>query len=38
MFASLIEGRAAETECIDNVKTMEIAFGAIDSSRKCRTV
>ncbi len=38
MFASLTEGRPAETECSDNVKTMEMVFGAIESSRTGKTV
>jgi predicted dehydrogenase len=33
MFASLLEGRPAETECTDNLKTVEMVFGAIESSR-----
>jgi predicted dehydrogenase len=38
MFASLIEGRPAETECPDNLKTMEMVFSAIESSRTGKTV
>ena len=38
MFASLIEGRPAETECTDNLETMEMVFGAIESSRTGKTV
>jgi len=38
MFASLIEGRPAETDCSDNIRTMEMVFGAIESSRTGKTV
>ncbi|MFD2327821.1 Gfo/Idh/MocA family protein [Cohnella sp. GCM10020058] len=33
MFASLAEGRRAETDCRDNVKSMAMVLGAIDSAR-----
>ena len=38
MFESLLEGRPAETECSDNIKTMEMVFGAIESSMTGKTV
>ena len=38
MFLSLVEGRPAETECSDNLKTVEMVFGAIESSRTGKTV
>jgi predicted dehydrogenase len=34
MFAALIEGRKAETDCNDNIKSMAMVFGAIESSRE----
>lgn len=33
MFASLDEERAAETECTDNIKSMTMVFGALESAR-----
>ncbi|WP_108991132.1 Gfo/Idh/MocA family protein [Paenibacillus agaridevorans] len=33
MFASLKEGRQAETDCRDNIKSMAMVYGAIDSAR-----
>lgn len=33
MFASLAEGRPAETDCRDNIKSMAMVLGAIDSAR-----
>ncbi len=34
MFHALIEGRKAETDCSDNIKSMQMVFGAIQSSVK----
>lgn len=34
MFAALKEGRKAETDCTDNIKSMAMVFGALESSRK----
>ena len=33
MFASLLEGRKAETDCTDNIKSMSMVLGAIESAR-----
>jgi len=33
MFTALIEGRKAETDCSDNIKSMAMVFGAIESAR-----
>ncbi len=32
MFQALIEGRKAETDCSDNIKSMQMVFGAIESA------
>lgn len=34
MFTALKEGRKAETDCSDNIKSMAMVFGAIESARK----
>ena len=34
MFSALIAGRKAETDCRDNVKSMEMVFGALESAKK----
>jgi predicted dehydrogenase len=37
MFQALLEGRKAETDCSDNIKSMAMVFGAIESAKKgCR--
>ncbi len=33
MFAALIEGRDAETVCTDNIKSMAMVYGALESAR-----
>lgn len=33
MFAALEEGRRAETDCRDNIKSMAMVLGAIDSAK-----
>ncbi len=33
MFMALIEGRKAETDCSDNIKSMAMVFGAIESAK-----
>jgi predicted dehydrogenase len=33
MFASIEENRLAETDCTDNIKSMEMVFGALESAR-----
>ncbi|OAS82579.1 MULTISPECIES: Gfo/Idh/MocA family protein [Metabacillus] len=33
MFASLEENRLAETDCSDNIKSMEMVFGAVESAK-----
>ena len=38
MFASLEEGRLAETDSTDNIKSMAMVFGAIESARTGRKV
>jgi len=38
MFAALEEGRPAETDCADNLKSMAMVFGAIESARTGRKV
>ena len=38
MFASALEGRRAETDCTDNIRTMAMVFGAIESARLKRRV
>jgi predicted dehydrogenase len=34
MFAALIEGRKAETDCSDNLNSMAMVFGAIESAKR----
>jgi predicted dehydrogenase len=34
MFTSLIEGRKAETDCSDNLNSMAMVFGAIESAKR----
>ena len=34
MFSALLEGRKAETDCTDNIKSMAMVFGAIESARE----
>lgn len=34
MFNALLEGRKAETDCADNIKSMAMVFGALESARK----
>ncbi len=38
MFSALIEGRKPETDCHDNIKSMEMVFKAIESSRKGKKI
>ncbi len=38
MFASIAEGRAAETDCHDNIKSVAMVFGAIESAKSGRKV
>lgn len=38
MFAALKQGRRAETDCTDNIKSMAMVFGAIQSAREGRKV
>lgn len=38
MFGALLEARRAETDCRDNIKTMEMVFGAIESAETGRKV
>lgn len=38
MFAALKEGRRAETDCRDNIHSMAMVFGAIESSRTGRKI
>jgi len=38
MFAALKEGRPAETDCADNVKSVQMVFGALESSRTGKIV
>jgi len=38
MFSALSERRTAETDCTDNVKSMAMVFGAIESARKARKI
>lgn len=33
MFAALLAGRKAETDCTDNIKSMAMVFGALESAR-----
>jgi predicted dehydrogenase len=34
MFAALMEGRKAETDCSDNIKSMAMVFAALESAKK----
>jgi len=38
MFASLEENRLAETDCSDNIKSMEMVFGAVESAKTGKKV
>ncbi len=38
MFSALLEGRKAETDCTDNIKSMAMVFGAIESARERRKI
>lgn len=38
MFSALVEGRKAETDCTDNIKSMEMVFAAVKSSRQGRKI
>jgi predicted dehydrogenase len=38
MFAALLEDRKAETDCLDNIKSMAMVFGAIESAKKGKKV
>ncbi|MFC5404019.1 Gfo/Idh/MocA family protein [Cohnella soli] len=38
MFAALSEGRRAETDCRDNIQSMAMVLGAIESSRQGRKI
>lgn len=38
MFAALEAGRPAETDCLDNIKSMAMVLGAIDSARAGRKI
>ena len=38
MFSALLEGRKAETDCTDNIKSMAMVFGAIESARGARKI
>ncbi|MFC5649115.1 Gfo/Idh/MocA family protein [Paenibacillus solisilvae] len=38
MFASLEEGRPAETDCLDNIKSVAMVFGAVESARTGKKV
>ncbi len=38
MFAALSEGRKAETDCRDNIKSLAMVFGAIDSAKSGRKI
>ncbi|TLS48768.1 Gfo/Idh/MocA family oxidoreductase [Paenibacillus antri] len=38
MFAALEEGRPAETDCRDNIKSMAMVYGAIDSAKARRKI
>jgi len=38
MFNALLEGRRAETDCRDNIKSMAMVFGALESARTGRKV
>lgn len=38
MFDALLQGRKAETDCRDNIKSMAMVFGALESSRSNKKV
>ena len=38
MFAALKENRLAETDCRDNIKSMEMVFGALESAKTGKKV
>ena len=38
MHAALLEGRRAETDCADNIKSLAMVFGALQSARNRRWV
>jgi predicted dehydrogenase len=38
MFSSLEENRVAETDCRDNIKSMAMVFGAIESGKKMKKI
>lgn len=38
MFAALVEGRKPETDCTDNIKSMAMVYGALQSAREGRKV
>ena len=38
MFLALEEGRRAETDCRDNIKSMEMVFGAVESAKTGKKV
>jgi predicted dehydrogenase len=38
MFNAIIEGRRAETDCADNIKSMAMVFGALKSAREGRKI
>jgi len=38
MFSALLEGRKAETDCTDNIKSMAMVFGALKSSKEGKKV
>jgi CO dehydrogenase/acetyl-CoA synthase alpha subunit len=38
MFEALIAGRKAETDCSDNIKSMQMVFGALESAKTGKKV
>ncbi len=38
MFSALSEGRKAETDCDDNIHSMKMVFGAIESAKKAKRI
>jgi predicted dehydrogenase len=38
MFTALLEDRKAETDCLDNIKSMAMVFGAIESAKEGKKV
>jgi predicted dehydrogenase len=38
MFNALIQGRKAETDCRDNINSMAMVFGALESAKTGRKV